>query len=145
MARDYTKIKAYQFADDLVVLVYRFTKEFPTDEMYGLTSQLRRAAVSVAANIVEGASRQHKRDYLHFLYIARGSLAEAGYLLHVANRLDYIKENDYLTLQNNKEETAKTLFGLIKSVEKEAKITGKLIALMTSTFYLFGNKLIKGL
>ena len=88
--RDYTKIKAFNIADDFVVDIYKHTKCFPKEERYGLTSQIRRAAVSVPSNIAEGASRRHKRDYLHFLYISRGSLAEAGYLLHLSNRLDYI-------------------------------------------------------
>ena len=75
--RGYTKIKAWRLADDLTVSVYEHT--FPKEETYGLTSQLRRAAYSVPANVVEGALRETKRDYLHFLYIARGSLAETQY------------------------------------------------------------------
>src|SRR5207249_3664946 len=78
--RDYTKIKAWRLADDLTVAVYERTRSFPKEEMYGLTSQLRRASYSVPANIVEGASRESKKDYLHFLYIARGSLSEANIL-----------------------------------------------------------------
>ena len=72
--RDYTKILAWQKADDLTVAVYELTRRFPKDELYALTSQLRRAAYSVPANIVEGSSRESKKDYLHFLHIARGSL-----------------------------------------------------------------------
>jgi len=68
--RDYTKIEAWRLADDLTVAVYERTRSLPREEMYGLTSQLRRAAYSVPANIVEGASRESKKDYLHFLYIA---------------------------------------------------------------------------
>src|ERR1041384_6157443 len=88
--RDYTKIKAWQLADDLTVAVYRSTQSFPRDEMYSLTSQLRRSAYSVPANITEGSSRDSKKDYLHFLYIARGSLSEAQYFVHLAQRLDYL-------------------------------------------------------
>src|SRR6266576_885733 len=77
--RDYTKIEEWKLADDLTVAVYERTRVFPKEEMYGLTSQLRRASYSVPANIVEGSSREGKRDYLHFLYIARGSLSEAQY------------------------------------------------------------------
>ena len=72
--RDYTKIEAWKLADDLVVAIYHSTRSFPREELYGLTSQLRRAACSVPANIVEGAGREAKRDYVHFLYIARASL-----------------------------------------------------------------------
>src|SRR5438876_3731586 len=84
--RDYTKIEAWRLADDLTVSVYKRTRSFPKEEMYGLTSQLRRASYSVPANIVEGASRESKKDYLHFLYIARGSLSETQYFIHLAPR-----------------------------------------------------------
>ncbi len=67
--RDYTKIEAWKLADDLTVAVYQATHLFPREEIYGLTSQLRRASYSVPANIVEGSSRESKKDYLHFLYI----------------------------------------------------------------------------
>lgn len=119
--RDYKNIKAYQHTDDLVVEIYKVTKSFPKEELYGLISQLRRAAVSVPANIAEGASRQHKKDYLHFLYIARGSIAETEYLLHLANRLGYLDSSTFDKIYYLKEEAAKTLFGLIGSVEKESK------------------------
>lgn len=66
--RDYAKIEAWKLADDLTVAIYEQTRTFPKEELYGLTSQVRRAAYSVAANIVEGSSRESKRDYLHFLY-----------------------------------------------------------------------------
>jgi hypothetical protein len=69
--RDYTKIEAWRLADDLTVAAYERTRSFPREEIYGLTSQLRRASYSVPANIVEGASRESKKDYLYFLYIAR--------------------------------------------------------------------------
>jgi len=95
MARDFKNIKAWQHADDLAVMVYQKTKDFPREELYGLTSQLRRAAVSTPTNIAEGAGREHKREYLHFLYISRGSLGETRYLLHLSNRLGYQKKSDY--------------------------------------------------
>lgn len=119
--RDYKNIKAYQRADDLAVEVYKATKSFPKEELYGLVSQLRRAAVSVPANIAEGASRQHKKDYLNFLYVARGSLAETEYLLHLSNRLEHLDSSTFDKIYYLKEEAAKTLFGLIGSVEKELK------------------------
>jgi len=145
--RDYKNIKAYQFADDLVVEVYRVTKNFPKEELYGLTSQLRRAAVSVPTNIAEGASRRHKKDYLYFLYISRGSMAEAEYLLHLSNRLGYLGNEDFGKIVSMKQETAKTLFGLIGSVEKETRFTSKAIALITSAVVLYTFKILtfKGL
>jgi four helix bundle protein len=75
--RDYTKIEAWRLADDLTVAVYERARSFPKEEIYGLTSQLRRASYSVTANIVEGASRESKKDYLHFLYIARLAIGDS--------------------------------------------------------------------
>src|SRR5437868_11910778 len=117
--RDYTKIEAWRLADDLTVALYERTRSFPRDEIYGLTSQMRRAAYSVPANIVEGSSRESKKDYLHFLYIARGSLSEAQYFVHLARRLGYLssEEADKLHLQTKL--TFGCLHGLIQAVEKE--------------------------
>src|SRR5215470_8523622 len=93
-----TKIKAWQFADDLVVVAYKVTRHFPREEIYGLTSQMRRAASSAAANIAEGSNRTSKRDYLHFHSVAAGSLAEVRYFLHLSLRLGYISGADYSTV-----------------------------------------------
>ncbi len=119
MARDFRKIRAWQLADDLTVVVYSATKKFPRDEMYGLVSQLRRATSSVAANIVEGANRASRKDYFHFLNIAWGSLAEAEYYLHLSKRLGYLSETEYGKLDTVRKETAATLHGLMKAVQSE--------------------------
>ena len=71
--RDFRKIEAWQLADDLAVAVYDATKAFPKEELYGITSQMRRAVTSVAANIVEGAARESAKDCAHFLQIARAN------------------------------------------------------------------------
>jgi four helix bundle protein len=97
--RDFRKIKAWALADDLAVAVYEVSKSFPREEIYGITSQIRRAASSVAANIVEGASRESAKDYAHFLQIARGSLAETQYFLHLAKRLGYLKDRRLVRLK----------------------------------------------
>jgi four helix bundle protein len=117
--RDFTKIEAWRLADDLTVSVYERSRGFPKEETYGITSQLRRAASSVAANIAEGPARETKRDYLHFLYIARGSLAETQYFIHLAHRLGYLNPSDAETLSELGRETFACLLGLIRSVEKE--------------------------
>jgi four helix bundle protein len=146
--RDYTKIKAWQLADDLTVAVYRVSKTFPREEIYALASQLRRAAYSVPANIVEGASRKTKKDYLHFLYIARGSLNEARYFLHLAKRLGYLTDEDESTLAAQAEETSRTLTGLIRAVEKEtnglSRAAAKLTSLLVVSLGPMSASLLKG-
>jgi len=77
---------------NLVQAVYLTTREFPRDEIYGLTSQMRRAAVSVPSNIAEGQSRQHLREYLHHLSMAQGSLGELETQLEIAQRLEYVPD-----------------------------------------------------
>ena len=119
--RDYSKIEAWGLADDLTVAVYESTRAFAKEELYGLTSQLRRAAYSVPANIVEGASRETQRDYLHFLHIARASLSETQYFLHLAGRLGYMagEESDRLTAQSRR--AFACLHGLIEAVQAQIK------------------------
>ena len=130
--RDYTKIKAWHLVDDLVVGVYEASRSFPKEELYGLTSQIRRAAVSGAANIVEGASRGSKRDYLHFLYIARGSLAETQYFVHLARRLGYMTPAVEADLGSRTQDARACLQGLIQAVEKESGKLTHLAATVTS-------------
>jgi four helix bundle protein len=119
--RDYTKIRAWQLADDLAVAVYEATKAFPREEVYGITSQLRRAAVSVPANIVEGSSRGTKKDYLHFLYIARGSLSETQYFLHLSQRLGYLEHQQEDEFASLTKQTFACLHGLIRSAQSESQ------------------------
>jgi four helix bundle protein len=89
MARDYTKIKAWQLTDELALMVYKATKDFPKSEIWGLTSQMRRAAVSASANIVEGAARRNRNEYLQFLYIAKSSLSELNYYIRFTKEIGY--------------------------------------------------------
>ena len=117
--RDYTKIHAWQFADDLTVAVYEATKSFPREEIYGLTSQLKRASSSVPANIAEGSARSTRKDYLHFLHIARGSLAETQYFIHLSSRLGYLQGSLVDKLQLQTKSAFACLHGLIRAVEKE--------------------------
>ncbi|MEE9211377.1 MAG: four helix bundle protein [Phycisphaeraceae bacterium] len=121
MSRDHRKLKAFQLADALVMDVYRTTRAFPKEEMFGLTSQMRRAAVSVAANIVEGCARRTQKDYVQFLNVAFGSLREVGYFLNLASRLEYVKDPATKELSERYEETSRVLFGLIRSLTTERK------------------------
>jgi four helix bundle protein len=130
--RDYTKIEAWKLADDLTVEVYRATHSFPREEIYGITSQLRRAACSVPANIVEGSSRESQKDYLHFLYIARGSLSETQYFIHLSRRLGYLPGADAEQMIGQTKQAFACLHGLIKAVEKESGKFAKAVAVLTS-------------
>ena len=118
MGRDYTKIKAWQLTDKLALLVYRATKDFPKSEIWGLTSQMRRAAVSVPANIVEGSARRNRNEYLQFLYIAISSLAELSYYIRFTKELEYLHTNGYEELWAKAQEGLRTLQGLISYIEK---------------------------
>ncbi|HUG68128.1 MAG TPA: four helix bundle protein [Pirellulaceae bacterium] len=114
--RDHTKLRAFELADKLALLVYRQTIDFPRDEMFGLTSQMRRAAVSVASNIVEGCARNSLADYIRFLDMAYGSVRELEYQISLAHRLSYLA--DAPELNSLVVETAKVLNGLIRSLRK---------------------------
>lgn len=118
--RNYNNILAWQKSDDLAVAIYEATRFFPKEEVYALTSQIRRAAYSVPANIAEGSSRNSLKDYLHFLYIARGSMSEIAYFIHLSRRLRYFEEEIHSRLAKQADEASRVLTGLIGAVEKEA-------------------------
>ena len=114
--RDHTKLKAFELADEVVILVYQNTMMFPKEEIYGLTAQMRRAAVSVPSNIVEGCARDTQAEYIRFLYIAFGSIRELHYQFGVAKRLGFFTEQDVSTFEIKIIETEKVLNGLIRSL-----------------------------
>jgi len=113
--RDHTKLRAFELADGLALEVYRLTATFPKEEMFGLTSQTRRAAVSIASNIVEGCARQSEADYLRFLDMAYGSARELEYQVSLALRLGFLTADGYEKLQAACVETSKVLNGLIRA------------------------------
>lgn len=114
--RDHTKLKAFKMADELVSLVYQATSAFPKEEMYGLTSQMRRSAVSVPSNIVEGCARDSQADYLRFLIIAFGSLRELHYQLDLSKRLGFLSDHNSPLIEIKIIETEKILNGLIRAL-----------------------------
>jgi len=116
--RDHTRLRAFQLADVLVLAVYRITRGFPREEQFGLTSQMRRAAISVASNIVEGCARRTEADYLHFLDMAFGSLRELSYQLSLSFRLGHIRQDDYQSVRQQAEECSKVLAALIRSLRR---------------------------
>ncbi|MEM7473707.1 MAG: four helix bundle protein [Planctomycetota bacterium] len=113
--RNYRKLRAFELADKLAISVYRITTAFPKHEQFGLTSQLRRAAVSGASNIVEGSAKSSNSDYRRFLEIAYGSVCEVAYQLSLAQRLGYFDKIDSSEIMSLAAETARVLNGLIRS------------------------------
>lgn len=118
-SRNYKDLLAWQKAMDLVEMVYNLTRKFPADELYGLTSQLRRAVVSVPSNIAEGQGRSSKNDFSRFLFIAHGSLREVETQLMIAGRLGYITEMETQPALDLCGETGRIINGLINSLRKE--------------------------
>ena len=119
--RDHTKLRAFELADALALMVYSRTRAFPRDEQFGLTSQLRRAAVSVASNIVEGSARGSETEYLRFLDMAYSSSRELQYQLSLARRLGYLPAEQAEELESTATETAKVLNGLIRPLRKPSQ------------------------
>jgi four helix bundle protein len=116
MGQNFRDLIAWQKAMDLVIEIYEITKKFPREEIYGLTSQLRRAAVSIPSNIAEGQARFSKREFKHFLRTSKGSLAEVQTQIAIAARLGFITDAEERELDLQMHELARVLNGLINSI-----------------------------
>lgn len=114
---DYRKLIVWQKGIEFVKLIYRLTRLFPKEEMYGLTSQIRRAAVSIVGNIVEGRGKATDKDFLRFLYIARGSVNEVECYIELSKELNFITLEQYEFMYKKSREVGFLLFKLIKSLE----------------------------
>lgn len=113
MSRDHTALRAFHFADELAICIYQETATFPPAERYGLQSQLRRAAVSVPANIVEGSARRSEGDYVRFIEIALSSACEVDYLLGLCRRLEFLTQDADARCKNCSTRTVRALQKLI--------------------------------
>jgi four helix bundle protein len=116
MSRDPAKLRVFHQADTLVVKLYQVTDRFPREERFGLTSQIRRAAVSVCTNIVEGASRRTERDYLRFLELAHGSACEVRYLIGLGEKLKFLSGHEAEGLKEEADHLCRALHALIDSI-----------------------------
>jgi four helix bundle protein len=121
MSENYRDLIAWQKAKSLVLDVYRCTRRFPRDEIYGLTSQMRRAAVSVPSNIAEGKGRYSQKEFLQFLYHARGSLLELQTQVSIARDLDYLDLLGFERLDSEAEELGRILNGLINRFQTSTR------------------------
>jgi len=116
--RNYQKLDAWKSAMQLVKNIYLLMKSFPKEEIYGLTSQTKRAAVSVPSNIAEGMGRQYKKDTIQFLYISRGSVYELETLLNIALMVDVTNEKEFQRFIPLPNDTIRLLNGPINYTEK---------------------------
>ena len=119
MMNGYNNLKVWNKAYKLTLKIYSLTKKYPKEETYGLTSQMRRASVSIIANIAEGYSKRSLNEYIHFVTIALGSCNELEVHIMLSNDLKYLKKEDYNYTKTRQEEITKMLLGLRKALEKK--------------------------
>lgn len=118
--KSFRDLRVWQLGVELSVAVYRLTETFPRDEIYGLTSQMRRAAASVPSNISEGHAREHTKEFLHYLSVAQGSLAELDTQLEIARRLGYCQDGDYTKLEAEIASLGRQLYALRDALKRRA-------------------------
>jgi four helix bundle protein len=119
MLKNYKDLKVWQKAYQLCLEIYKNTKKFPVEERYGLTSQIRRAVISIPSNIAEGYGRRTTKEYIQSLYIAYGSICELETQILLAGDLGYIKEDVLKKLQINIGDIERMLKALVKSLENK--------------------------
>jgi four helix bundle protein len=121
MAGTYQDLKVWQLAMDMVIQVYRCTGSFPKQEIYGLTSQMRRSAVSVPSNIAEGKGRFSRKELVHYLFQARGSLLELETQILIGRKLEYLDDLEGKRLIALTSEVGRLLNGLVNSFQSQLK------------------------
>ena len=115
--KDFRSLKVWEKAHLLTLKIYKVTEKFPCEELYGLTSQIRRACVSIPTNIAEGCVRSSDADFSRFLYIALGSTSELEYLMMLAMDLNFIKSELHTELNNEINEIKKMLISMIQKLK----------------------------
>lgn len=115
--KNFKNLKVWQNGVNIVVEIYKSTEDFPKDEMYGLTGQIKRSAVSIPSNITEGAGRNSDKDFNRFLDVALGSSFELETQLIIANKLNFLKDEDFIQLNERIDEEQKMIIGLQKSLK----------------------------
>jgi len=114
--KNYKDLNIWKRSIELVEEIYKLTKSFPKEELYGLTSQMRRAAVSIPSNVAEGFTRFHNKEYKQFLYIALGSCSELSTQITIASRLKYFDDNKMEVILNEIDEICRMTMNLIKKI-----------------------------
>lgn len=118
--QDFRNLKIWQRSHDLTLEIYKLTKTFPKEELFGLTSQLRRASSSVSANIAEGCGRNSDVDFARFIQISIGSISETQYHILLARDLGYIKPETFKSLENDANEIKRMLISFAGKLRKDA-------------------------
>ena len=117
--KDFRQLKVWEKSHQLALGIYKVTKEFPKEELYGLTSQIRRASMSIPTNIAEGCGRNTDADFARFLQMAMGSASETEYQLILAHDLDFLPKESYEQLHSEVEEVKRMLASLLKTLRAD--------------------------
>lgn len=117
--KDFRQLKVWEKSHQLALAVYKATKGFPKEELYGLTSQIRRASMSIPTNIAEGCGRNTDADFARFLQMAMGSASETEYQLILAHDLEFLPNNEYEKLHIEVEEVKRMLASLLKTLRAD--------------------------
>jgi len=116
--KPHTKLDVWKKSINFTIDIYNLCKKFPKEELFGISSQLKRAACSIPTNIAEGAARQTKKEFIQFLYIAQGSSSEVATFLEICKKLEWISNKEKTALDIKLSDISKMLTGLIKSLKR---------------------------